>query len=317
MPLDPDARALVDALSTVLPAPFHQIGLDAAREFSEAMGAQGPDPKSVHSTEDRNIPGPNGDIPVRIYRPSADEHLPVLVWIHGGGWSIGGLEGGTDVTCRELANRANCVVVSIDYRLAPEHKFPAPFEDCYAALVWVLANASDFGGDPARVAIGGDSAGANLSAAVCIAKRDNGGPSAIFQLLAYPATEYAVERPSWTENAEAPVLGVADVIWFWDFYLRDEADRTDWRATPSNAESLEGVPPAFVLTAEFDPLRDDGENFGRLLQEAGVDVHVKRYPGVFHGFFTMGTALQRTDEALDDAADSLRKVFAGGPVPTA
>jgi acetyl esterase len=244
---------------------------------------------------------------VRVYHPSPGDTLPVLMYMHGGGWSIGGVWT-SDEACRVLATRVPCVVVSVEYRLAPEHKFPAAFDDAYHVATWLAKAADEIGGDPARIAVGGDSAGANLAAAVSVHARDEGGPRILAQVLAYPMTKYDPTLPSLTENADAPMLKAGDVSWFLGQYLRGEADRTDPRALPANAASLAGLPPALILTAEYDPLRDDGEAFGQALTQAGTPATVTRYPGAFHGFFTM-TNLNRGQQALADAAAYLAQAF--------
>lgn len=304
MALDPDAQAIADLLDQMLPGPLHQLGVAGARAFVDQMNEHAPPPAPVQAVTDREIPGPAGPIPIRIYRPIADAGLPVLVYFHGGGWTIGSLDQ-VDPVCRALANRADCLVVSVDYRLAPEHPFPAAVEDCYAAVQWVAQHGAELSADSSRLAVGGDSAGGNLAAAVSLLARDDNGPRIALQLLIYPATEYAVPRASWLEHAKAPLLTTDDVLWFWAQYLPDAADRADPRATPSSATDLTGLPPAFVITAEYDPIRDDGEGYARRLAEAGVEVTATRYPGVFHGFFGFVGMLARTDEALRDAAVAL------------
>lgn len=304
MPLDADAQAVADMAQAV--PPFHVLGIDGARELTGS--AKFPPPQvEIAQVNDRTLPTAAGSVPVRLYHPNPGTDLPVLMYMHGGGWATGG-PWTSDATCRVLAERAECVVVSVDYRLAPEHRFPAAFHDACGAAEWLAESAAEIGGDPHRLAIGGDSAGANLAAAVCVHARHNNGPRFVFQLLVYPTTEYAVERPSWVENAEAPMLCTKDVVWFWDQYLASDSDRTDPRATPSNAESLADLPPAFVITAEYDPIRDDGEAYGQALADAGVPVTVTRYPGVFHGFFSM-PMLARAQQAFDDAADHLVRAF--------
>lgn len=309
MALDPDVERMAEAVAAAMPRPLRELGVKGAREFLATMAKRSAPPPDFYSVADKAIPGVAGPIAVRIYRPGPQTGLPVLLFLHGGGWTVGDLNS-RETLCRVLSERAQCIIVSVDYRLAPENKFPAAVDDSYAALEWVAANAASFGGDPTRIAIGGDSAGANLSAAICIMSRDRGGPRIIFQLLAYPATEYAVERPSWLmPPLRGQIMTVEDVVWFWDQYLRDEADRRDPRATPSNAASLVGLPAAFILTAEHDPLRDDGESYAELLRSAGVQVVSKRYPGVFHGFFHLVGVLKRTSEALDDAVGHLSRAF--------
>ena len=307
MPLDPDAQAIADAVSQ-MPA-LHEMGLDGAREFTAL--ADFPAETEIADVHEITVPTPGGNLTARLYHPNPHALLPILLYMHGGGWATGGLWT-ADETCRKLAAQASCVVVNLDYRLAPAPKFPVPFEDPYNTALWLSEHGAEIGGDPTRLALGGDSAGATLSAAVAVHARDNDGPAITALLLAYPATEYAVERPSWIENADAPMLCTKDVLWFWDIYLRDDADRTDPRATPSNSESLAGLPPAFVLTAETDPLRDDAESFGAALQDAGNHVVAKRYPGVFHGFFTM-PMLTRSKTAIADAARFLSRRFAQRP----
>ncbi|MDO3401703.1 alpha/beta hydrolase [Mycolicibacterium neoaurum] len=308
MTLAPDAQAFVDMMASA-PGPLHSLGVDGAREAVRQLAALNPPPQQVFSVQDREIPGPAGPIPIRVYRPSDETGCPILVYFHGGGWTIGNLDT-VDPLCRALSAQANCVVVSVDYRLAPENPFPAAVDDGYAAVEWTAAHADQIGGDPERIAVGGDSAGANISTSLCILSRDNNGPKIVYQLLAYPATEHCVERPSWVEHAEAPVLTAADVTWFWSQYLRSEADRCDPRATPANAESLAGLPPALIITAEVDPIRDDGEHYGELLRTAGVDVTVARYPGTFHGFFTMVGMIGQADTAVLDATERLKQAFA-------
>ncbi|MGK5529750.1 alpha/beta hydrolase [Streptomyces sp. URMC 129] len=310
MKLDPDAQAAADLLARLLPRPLHQLGVAGAREWTRRHLSRNP-PPPVHEVTDHLVPGadPGVEIPVRVYRPGPGSGLPVLLYLHGGGWTLGGVDR-VDPLCRTLANRTGCLVASVEYRLAPEHKFPAPLQDCHAALAWVTAHAARLGADPARTAIGGDSAGANLATAVCLLARDRGEPLPVFQLLVYPAMEYAEPRPSWIEYADGPLLTVGDVLWFWDLYLRDEADRANPLAVPATAPSLRGLPPAFVVTAECDPIRDDGEHFARRLRDDGVEAAVKRYPGVFHGFFPQVGVYARTAEAIDDAARHLVRAFA-------
>lgn len=210
----------------------------------------------------------------------------MLIYIHGGGWTFGTIDGGVDHLCRSIVAASGITVVSIDYRLAPEHKFPVPVDEASAVLAWLRADATTLEIDPSRIAIGGDSAGGNISATVTHLDRGAEPPLAA-QILLYPATEYAVERASWVENAEAPVLTARDTVWFWDQYLSDESDRTDPRATPANAKVFTDLPPALVVVAGHDPLRDDGLHYAELLESAGNAVQVERMNGAFHGFMTM------------------------------
>jgi acetyl esterase len=231
------------------------------------------------------------------------------VYVHGGGWVIGNLEA-YDATCRALANAAGCIVVAMEYRLAPEHKFPAAPEDCYAAACWVADNATAMHGDPRRIAIGGDSAGGNLTAVVAQMARDRGRPALVYQLLVYPVTNYSFDTVSYRENADGYLLTRDAMEWFWNYYLRSAADGSNPLASPLRTNNLRGLPPAMVLTAEFDPLRDEGEAYAVRLREAGVPVTLKHYAGMIHGFFSLGAVLDQGKQAVADAAAALRTAFA-------
>jgi acetyl esterase len=262
----------------------------------------------VAAVKDLEVPGPAGGIPVRVYRPSEESDLPVLVYLHGGGWAICSIET-HDVTCRELANGAGCVVVSVEYRLAPEHRFPAAVEDCYAALGWVAGHAASLGGDPARLAVGGDSAGGNLAAVVALLARERGGPRLCHQLLVYPITDHAFDTTSYRENAEGPLLTRETMRGFWGLYLAREEDGRNPLASPLRAPDLAGLPSAHVITAEYDPLRDEGEAYAKRLAAAGVPVVQRRYDGMIHGFFGFTAQIDRAGEAVADAARELRRGF--------
>jgi acetyl esterase len=305
--LDPDAQEVADALRQTLPAPIHTLGVAKARELLDTPPGQAP-LTPVHDANDVTVAYEGHATTVRVYRPSAAIGLPALVYIHGGGWSIGGLPG-VDELCRTLAVTASCVVVSVDYRLAPEHPFPAGLNDCVAAFNWTACNATDLGADPGRIAIGGDSAGANLSVAVCLQALRTGDPLPCFQLLAYPPTDFESQRPSWTEHAEAPLLTAAAARWFMSMYLADERDRQNPLVSPEKALSLAGIPPAHIITAEVDVLRDDAEAFAERLRAEGVAATATRYPGVFHGFLTEVGVYARTAQAIDEAAEHLRNAW--------
>ena len=246
---------------------------------------------------------------MRIYTPQGSGPFPVLVYFHGGGWVIGNVDT-HDPTCRTLTNAAGCVVVSVDYRLAPEHKFPAAVDDCYAATQWVAANAAAINGDSSRIAIGGDSAGGNLTAVVAIEARDKGGPPLVFQLLVYPVTDYSFSTPSYRDNGDGYLLTKDSMVWFWDHYLRSEADGQDYRASPLRASDLTGLPPALVITAEYDPLRDEGEAYAARLQEAGVSVTCTRYDGMIHGFYGLTAVVDQARKAVEESVAALRASFA-------
>lgn len=259
--------------------------------------------EDVARTEDRVIPGPDGtELPIRIYWAEVtDEARPVVVFFHGGGWVIGGIDS-HDGQVREMVNRTGMVFVSVDYRLAPEAKFPAAAEDCYAATQWVAENAADIGADAARLGVAGDSAGGNLAAVVAQMARDRGGPAIAHQLLVYPCCDMDSNAwPSQTENGFDYFLTKESMDWFYDQYA-DVADRDNPYASPIRADSLSGLPPACVITAEYDPLRDEGEVYGAALQEAGVACEVHRYDGMLHGFFGMTLAIPGAVAAQETAA---------------
>jgi acetyl esterase len=228
-----------------------------------------------------------------------------LVYFHGGGWVIGSIET-HDALCRELTMEAGVVVVSVEYRLAPEHKFPAAADDAYAAVRWVAQHAAELGIDPARIGVGGDSAGGNLAAVVALQARDLGGPPLALQLLIYPITCDDLGTPSYVENAEGYMLTRADMAWFWSQYLSDPAQGDDPRVSPLRAGDLSGLPPAFILTAEYDPLRDEAEAYAARLEQAGVPVRMRRYDGMIHGFLRRLTLLDQGRVALDEVAKGIR-----------
>jgi acetyl esterase len=309
MPLDPQAQALLEQMAAMGAPPIDQMSVDDARQMILGMAQLAGPPEEVAKVEDRTVPVTGGEIPVRVYTPSGSGPFPVLVYYHGGGWVIGNRDS-VDAPCRSLANSAQCVVVSVDYRLAPEHKFPTAAEDCYDATRWVAEHAGELAVDAGRIAVGGDSAGGNLAAVVALMARDRGGPKLAFQLLVYPVTDYSWETPSYTENAEGFMLTKQSMVWFWNHYVASETDATHMHASPLRAESLTGLPPALVITAEFDPLRDEGEAYAERLKQAGVPVQATRYPGMIHGFFQMSGVLDQGKKAIDQAADALRGAFA-------
>ncbi len=304
MPLDPQARMLLDQMESMGSPPLHTMAVPEARQLMESLNVLVGAGDPVHHVEDRAVPGPAGSIPARLYRPEGSGPLPLLVYFHGGGWVLGGLESHDNV-CRSLANQAGCAVLAVDYRLAPEHRFPAAVDDCYAAASWAVANAATLGCDPKRVAVGGDSAGGTLTAVVSQLARDRGTPSLRFQLLVYPATDAGYDTPSYRENATGYFLELDGMRWFYDHYLGD-GDRSDPRASPLRTRDLRGLPPALVITAEFDPLRDEGETYAARLREADVPVTLHRYDGMIHGFFAMGSLLDQGKQSVAEAAAALR-----------
>ena len=305
MPLHPEAQALLDALSAEGLPPFEAMTVPQAREATGAFIDLQPPREEVDAIENRTVSGPGGEVPVRIYTPAGDGPRGVLVYFHGGGWVIGDLET-VDGPCRMLANAADVVVVSVDYRLAPEHRHPAAFEDCYAVTEWVAAHASELGADPARLAVGGDSAGGQLAAAVTLHARDHSGPAIAFQLLIYPVTDFAFTNASQIENGEGYLLQRATMQWFWAHNLGATDPGKDQTAFPARADSLVGLPPAFVATAEYDPLRDEGEAYAQALAAAGVEVSALRYDGMIHGFFWTLGATPSGARMVDDAVAVMR-----------
>ncbi|HVO27892.1 MAG TPA: alpha/beta hydrolase [Candidatus Margulisiibacteriota bacterium] len=309
MPLDPQVQGLLDVFKSLGRLPLNELSPPDARVAAQALGSLFGPPAAVATVENRTIPGPAGTLPVRIYTPAGSGPFPALVFFHGGGWVIGDLET-VDGTCRALANGAGCVVVSVDYRLAPEHKFPAAPEDTYAATKWVAANAASINADPARIAVGGDSAGGNLTAVTAQMARDRGGPRLVFQLLVYPVIDGACDTISYRDNGDGYLLTKDMMQWFWNHYVGEAGDRFNPMASPLRAHSLKGLPPALVQTAEFDPLRDEGEVYAARLSEAGVAVQLTRYNGMIHGFFGMASVIDRAKTAIDEAAAALRAAFA-------
>jgi acetyl esterase len=304
--LDPQMKAVLEQAAATGGKPFHTMSPAEARAAIDTMfAAFRGTPVEVHKIENRNIPGPDGPIPIRIYTPAGSGPFGALIYFHGGGWVIGNIET-HDVSCRQLTAGSECVTVSVDYRLAPEHKFPAGPEDCYAATKWAADNTRALNVDPNRFAVGGDSAGGNLAAAVAQLARDRGGPKLAFQLLIYPATDCANDTASQREFAEdGYILSRADMDWFWGHYLGPN-DRTNPIACPARAKNLANLPAAFVLTAEADPLRDEGEAYAEAMRRAGVDVRLKRYNGVCHGFFSMAALIDKGKQAVADACEALR-----------
>jgi acetyl esterase len=308
MPLDPQTKAYLDEMAALNMPALSALPPEVIRQGIAVQFSQMPVSVPVAQVENRTIPGPAGEIPVRIYTPAGMGPFPVLVYFHGGGWVICSLDSHDD-QCRRLTNGAGCVLVSVDYRLAPEHKFPAAPEDCYAATCWVAEHAAELNGDPTRLAIGGDSAGGNLTAVVAQMARDQGGPQLIYQLLIYPATDFTAQTASKKENADGYFLTLEDMHWFENHYLNSPQDRLNPLASPMLARDLSNLPPALILTAEYDPLRDEGELYGQRLREAGVPVTVRRYDGLIHGFFGQSAIVDAARRAVEETAQTLREVL--------
>jgi acetyl esterase len=309
VPLDPQAQAFLDRMLELGLPGIGELPPDEARAVQDEAAATVFGPVPDVAWEDRSLPGPAGEIPVRVYRPG-DESAPVLAYFHGGGWVLGGLNTHHGV-CATLARLSGCVVCSVYYRLAPEHRFPAALEDAWAATTWLAEHAEEVGGRPGAHAVGGDSAGGNLAAVCALRARDSGLPLAL-QLLVYPVTDADLDTSTYREFADGYSLTAHSMGWFWDHYL-PVGDRFHPDASPLRAADVGGTAPAFVLTAEFDPLRDEGEAYARRLEEAGVPVTLCRYEGMIHGFYRMPAVIERANDALAESAEAVRAAFAALP----
>jgi acetyl esterase len=301
--LDPDAAAVLNAFREAGRPPYETLSPAEAREwYLKARFVAHPEPPPMQCVQAISIPGPAGAIPARLYTPltlrKADGMSPCLVFFHGGGWVIGDLDS-HDVVCRTLALDGEMIVIAVDYRLAPEHKFPAAIDDAVAATAWIADNAMELNVDVTRICVGGDSAGGNLAAVVAIAARE-AGPPLQGQVLIYPATNFRMTHPSHSEPEVDALLTRSVMRWFRDHYLNGARDVEDWRASPALIDDFSALPPAYVLTAGADPLRDEGDELAARLKEAGGKVAYKSYSGQFHGFVTMGKILPKANEALHE-----------------
>lgn len=303
--LHPQAQNVLDEIAQ-LPLPENNV--KAIRENFLKFRPFAGIPERIVKFENRTIPGPGGPLPIRIYRPSLEENLPAVVYFHGGWFYMGDLDT-HDTSCRAIANAAKCLVVAVDYRLAPEHPFPAGVDDAYAATVWVSQHASELGIDPNRMAVMGDSAGGALAAVVARRAREQHGPKIIFQVLIYPVASAALDTQSWKEFAEGPLLTYEGAVQAWSYYVPNKQDRSHPDASPLAAIDLQGLPSALVITAELDPLRDEAEDYAKALERAGVHVHLSRYTGMIHGFLLMAGKLDAGPLAILEIAATLRQVF--------
>ena len=293
--LDPEFAAVVDEFRETGVPPWHAMSVPSARRLEDELFSAGDGP-SMRTVRELAFDGPGGSIGIRVYRPEADDP-PTLVFYHGGGWTLGTLDSADDV-CRELARRAGCLVASVDYRLAPEHPFPAPVDDALAALEWTVDHAASFGADPGRVGVAGTSAGGNLAAATAL--RTRGRSIGIDgQFLLYPILDRAFDTPSYREFADSPLLSRADMQWFWDQYLRSPVDGANPYASPLRAPDVSGAAPATVLTAGRDVLRDEAVAYAERLDAAGVSVTHHNYPALAHGFLSMTDDVGAADNAMD------------------
>lgn len=305
--LDPGVRALLENIAALGNPPLETLTPEQGRVAAEeGIRIVGGTPEPVASVEDRLIPGPLGDIPIRIYTPDAPAPRPALVYLHGGGWVVCNLDT-HQVVCSAIARRAGAVVVAVGYRLGPEHKFPAAVLDCYAALEWTAANAGALGVDARRISVGGDSAGGNLSAVMALKSRNECGPAIARQILVYPVTDLlSFSTPSYSEFADGHWLTKAQMEWFRGHYLSSLADAADQYASPLLAQDLTALPPALVITAECDVLRDEGEAYAKRLIDAGVHVECKRYAGMIHPFFSLSGVVPQAFAAIDQVAAAVR-----------
>jgi acetyl esterase len=311
MPLDPQIRALLDKGAGV-PA-THTLPVDIARALYEARIAAMAPAAEIARVREETIAGPGGPLRIRIYTPHGTGPFALLVFFHGSGFVLCSLDT-HDGMCRNLSAGADCVVASVDYRLAPEHKFPAGIEDCLHATRWAAAHAASLGADPGRIAVAGDSAGGNMAAVTALRLRDEGGPALKGQLLMYPVTDYHTPgTPSYAENAEGYGLTRDTMQWFWDHYLSDPSEAADPHAAPLRARDLSDLPPALVITAEYDPLRDEGELYAEKLRAAGVPTALTRYDGVNHGFMFWVGVVDKAGAAMNEACQWLRSTIAAPP----
>ena len=287
--------------------PLHQLSVVEARA-AELAQLEPREPEHVAEVVDQTLAGPAGEIPIRVYLPDAPHPLPALVYFFGGGWMLGSLET-ADAVCRRLANAAACAVVSVSYRQAPENPFPAGLEDCYAATCWVAEHGAEDGLDDDRLAVGGASSGGNLAAAVALLARERCGPRLLLQLLVYPPLDHRAETASMREWPEPPFFSPEDVAWCWSHYLSDPAAGESPFASPLRARHLRRLPPALVITAELDPLREEGELYAARLREAAVATELVRFDGMVHGFFSLTDKLDAAAQAQALAATALRRAF--------
>ncbi len=322
--LDPQAKEILDQHAKYATMPMEQLSADEARNIplldyaardlvASKMSARAatmisPMPEQVSSIHHHRLPVKDGSILLRIYTPAGPGPHPVLLYFHGGGWVIANLDV-YDASARALCNAAECVVVSVGYRQAPEHKFPIAIEDCFAALQWAQKNAASINGDPLYVAVAGESAGGNMAAVVCLMARAQGTASPVHQLLIYPVTDFSFATPSYTEHANASPLNAAMMHWFAGHYLKSPSEASHPYASPLQSSDLSGLPPATIITAEHDPLRDDGRLYSSALQAAGVAVAYRNFDGMMHEFFSLAGLLDAGSEAVRFAATELRTAF--------
>jgi acetyl esterase len=323
--IDSDMQAVIDQLMAFNAPPLETLDFGNARALptfknaveemasksamTRAMNVPMPAmPQPVEKIGHLDIPTRDGSVLARVYHPNKNENLPVLVYFHGGGWVIANLDV-YESSCRALCKATGAIVVSVNYRQSPEVRFPGAVNDAYDATQWVLQNAAHFGGDPTRVAVAGESAGGNLATVTCLQAKAQGGLMPVAQLLVYPVTDTSISQASYQENQDTVPLHSSMMNWFWQHYLSDQSELTNKYVAPLQTDDVSGLPPAIIITAEFDPLRDEGEQYAAKLAEAGVSVAAKRFDGVVHEFFGLAGAVSKATEAVQFAADNLKKVF--------
>ncbi|ASK63384.1 alpha/beta hydrolase [Virgibacillus phasianinus] len=310
MALDSQVKVILDQINAIPSPAWDQITAQAYRKMAAQSMDMDSEKEEVKEVKDQTIPLEGRSLPIRVYTPEGEAPQPALIFYHGGGWVIGDLDS-HDSVCRLLANRAQCVVISVDYRLAPEHKFPAAVEDAYDSLHWVATHAAEFNIDKNRIAVGGDSAGGNLAAVACIIAKERKFPNIAYQMLIYPSTGYDKAPNSMRENAEGYLLTVNQMNWFRDQYFSSEEELQNPYASPLLYSNHENLPPTLIMTAQYDPLRDVGKAYAEKLEENGIDVYYRNYEGLIHGFANFHKLVDKANEALLEAAAQLRKAFTG------
>lgn len=308
MPLDPQAKIILEEDAARNLPPYNELTPPAARKQMLDLAPPVDPVLMAQRVVDQRIPGPGGEIPLRLYYPKGDPPFAVVVYFHGGGWVIGDLDT-HHALCHALSTSSGCLVVAVDYRLAPENRYPAAVEDAYAATCWIAENAKTVQADAGRIAVAGDSAGGTQATVVAMMARDRGKPQIAMQVLVYPITDYNFNTPSYLKNADGYMLTRDLMIWFWNRYLTSADFADDPYVSPLRADDLNHLPQALILTAEYDPLCDEGEAYARRLQEAGVKVNLTRYDGMIHGFFRMTSRIDKARQALDEVAGHLRRIL--------
>lgn len=312
MTLQPAVKILVDQINEAFASGVPKVEEMSVQENRDGLMAFYKDLRGevqeVAKVEDVQIPVDGSEITLRLYTPEGEGPFPVIMFFHGGGWVLGDLEI-VDPICRSLANSTECLVVSVDYRLAPEYKFPVGIEDCYAATKWAAENIANYNGEPNRIATCGDSAGGNLAAVIPLMAKDRGGPNISYQIILYGVTDFSFSTNSYLENGKGCYLETTAMRWFADQYLNNDEEKSHPYASPILAEDLTGLPPALIFTCEYDVLRDEGEAYAARLKEAGVPAEVVRYDGQIHGFFWMPVLMSDAQDAMKRITNALKKQF--------